>query len=86
MITAVFSTMALQLIEIFQCSLTYSMKQTSLFFYCCNAFIDFIVCDCSLRINEQLTRVYCFKLIKKLKKKNNNKNQLNKIYYLKKII
>jgi len=25
------------------------MKQTSSFFDCCNAFIDFIVCDCSLK-------------------------------------
>jgi len=31
-ITAVFGTMALQLIEIFQCSVTYSIKQTSAFF------------------------------------------------------
>jgi len=47
-ITAVFGTMALQLIEAFQYSVTYSMKQTNSFFDCCNAFIDFIVCDCSL--------------------------------------
>jgi len=47
-ITAVFGTMALQLLEVFQCSLTYSMKLISVFFDCCNAFIDFIVCDCSL--------------------------------------
>jgi len=45
-ITAVFGTMALQLIEVFQCSVTYSMKQTSSFFDCCTAFIDFIVCEC----------------------------------------
>jgi len=32
MITAVFGTMTLQLIEVFQYSVTYSMKQTSLFF------------------------------------------------------
>jgi len=32
-ITAVFGTMALQLIEVFQCSVTYSMKQTSAFFF-----------------------------------------------------
>jgi len=31
-ITAVFVTMALQLIEAFQCSVTYSMKQTSALF------------------------------------------------------
>jgi len=31
-ITAVFGTMALQLIEAFQCIVTYSMKQTSAFF------------------------------------------------------
>jgi len=31
-ITVVFGTMALQLIEAFQCSVTYSMKQTSSFF------------------------------------------------------
>jgi len=31
-ITAVFGTMALQLFEAFQCSVTYSMKQTSSFF------------------------------------------------------
>jgi len=34
--------MALQLIEAFQCSVTYSIKQISAFFDCCNAFIDFI--------------------------------------------
>jgi len=27
----------------------YSMKQTSSFFDCCNAFIDFTVCDCSFK-------------------------------------
>jgi len=31
-ITVVFGTMALQLTNIFQCSVTYSMKQTSSFF------------------------------------------------------
>jgi len=31
-ITVVFGTMALQLIEVFQCSVTSSMKQTSSFF------------------------------------------------------
>jgi len=46
MIPAVSGTMALQLIEAFQCSVTYSMKQTSSFFW--HVFIDFIVCDCSL--------------------------------------
>jgi len=44
-IPAVFGTMALQLLEAFQCSVNYSMKQTSSFFDCCNAFI---VCDCSI--------------------------------------
>jgi len=46
-ITAVFGTMALQLIQIFQCSVTYTMKQTISFFDCCNAFI---VCDCSFSL------------------------------------
>jgi len=46
--------MALQLIEAFQCSVIYSTKQTSSFFDCCNAFIDFIVCDCSLTLELQL--------------------------------
>jgi len=46
-ITAIYGTMALQLIEVFQCSVTYSMKQTSSFFDCC---IAFIVCDCSLTV------------------------------------
>jgi len=32
-ITAVFGTMVLQLIKVFQCSVTYSMKQTSSFFW-----------------------------------------------------
>jgi len=41
---AVLGTMALQLIEVFQCSMAYSMKQTSSFFDCCNTIIDFIVC------------------------------------------
>jgi len=49
-ITAVFGTMSLQLIEEYQCSVIYSLKETSSFFYCCNAFIDFIVCDCSFNI------------------------------------
>jgi len=31
-ITAVYGTMALQLTKVFQCSVTYAMKQTSLFF------------------------------------------------------
>jgi len=31
-ITSVFGTMALQLIEVFQCSVIYAMKQTSSFF------------------------------------------------------
>jgi len=44
--TAVYVTMALQPIEALQCCVTYSMKTNKLvFFYCCNAFIDFIVCD-----------------------------------------
>jgi len=47
-ITAVFGTLTLQLIEVFQCSVTYSMKKASSLFYCCNAFIDFIVCDPAL--------------------------------------
>jgi len=47
-ITTVFGTMTLQLIEVFQCSVICSMKQTSSFLDCCNAFIDFILCDCSL--------------------------------------
>jgi len=46
--------MTLQLIEVFQCSVTSSMKQTSSFFDCCNAFIDFIVCDCSLSAHNLL--------------------------------
>jgi len=45
-ITAIFGTMALQLIEAFQCSVTYTMKQTGSF-DCCNGYIDSIVCDCS---------------------------------------
>jgi len=47
MITAVFGTMALKHIEALQCSVTYSMKQTSSFIDCCSVFIDLIVCDCS---------------------------------------
>jgi len=49
-ITAVFGTMSLQFIEEFQCSETYSLKETSSFFNCCNAFIDFIVYDCSFNL------------------------------------
>jgi len=57
--TFVFGTMALQLNEALQCSVTYSMKKTNfcLFFYCCNAFIDFIVCDCNFRLNKSTTTV-----------------------------
>jgi len=54
-ITAVFGTMALQLIEAFQCSVTYSMKQQARLSDCCNAFIDFIVCDCSF-----ISRLFTF--------------------------
>jgi len=41
--------MNLQLIEAFQCSMTFSIKQTSSFLDCCYLFcaFDFIVCDCS---------------------------------------
>jgi len=37
-ITAVIGTMSLQLIEEFQCSVTYSMKQTSAFFWLLQCF------------------------------------------------
>jgi len=46
-ISAVFGTMALQLIEALQCTVTYSIKQTSAFFDCYSAFI---VCDCSFSV------------------------------------
>jgi len=75
-ITAVYGTMALQLIEAFQCSVTYSINKQARFFDCRNAVI---VCDCSLtdfgtkirilsgkvgvesRINLQLTGKISFK-------------------------
>jgi len=53
MITADFGPVALQLIEVFQSSVTYLMKQTICFFYCYNAFIDLIVCDCSFSVWER---------------------------------
>jgi len=40
-ITAVFGTMSLQLIEEFQCSMTYSLKQTSAFFWLLQCFYWF---------------------------------------------
>jgi len=46
-ITVVLGTIALQLIGVFQCGASYSINKQVRFFDCCNAFIDFIVCDCS---------------------------------------
>jgi len=40
-ITTVFGTMALQLTEVFQCIVTYSMKRTSLFFWLLQCFYWF---------------------------------------------
>jgi len=60
-ITAVFGTMALQLIEVFQCSVNYSMKETGSFFYYCNDFIDFIVCDCSFKVIDRKKQTYLAK-------------------------
>jgi len=59
-ITAVFGTMTLQLSELFQCSSTYSMKQTSPFFHCCTAFVDFIVRDCSFSISLTMQTIRYF--------------------------
>jgi len=49
---AVFGTMALQLIEAFQCSVNlFNETNKRVFSDCCNAFIDFIVCDCSFTLS-----------------------------------
>jgi len=63
-ISAVYGTMALQLIEAFQCSVTYSMKQTIAFLDYCNTFIDFIVCNCSFKwsfVGENFVFVLIFR-------------------------
>jgi len=42
-ITVVFGTMAMKLIQVFQCIVIYSKKQTITFFDCCIASNDFIM-------------------------------------------
>jgi len=56
-INAVFGTMALQLTKVVQRSVTYSMKQTSRSFDCCNTFI---VCNCSFNFGTKSTPDYRF--------------------------